>query len=103
MQKGTITVLGHKIECENETGDTIDGDKLSVAIKEGKKTGILYRPGTGAEIGTWKIVNPWKEMAEQLYRITKLQTNRNNILTDERVKVANEIMQQYEQLCKEQQ
>lgn len=58
MQKGTITVLEHTVKCENETGDTIDGDKLSVAIKEGKKTGILYRPGTGAEIGTWKIVNP---------------------------------------------
>lgn len=95
MNKGTITVLGHQVECINETGDTIDGDKLSVAIKEGKKTGILYRPGTGAEIGTWKIVNPeaekWRSIANKLY-------NSWVNLTDDTLK---EAIQEYKQLIEE--
>lgn len=71
MQRTTITVLGHTVECNNHTGDTIDMQQLEEQIQLGDKEGNLYWDGYIVPIGTWKIVNPeaekWKSIADKLY------------------------------------
>lgn len=110
MQKGTITVLGHQVEwwCDTHPIETLEEYHITqiehdIEVYNSKNETMPVLGGEGTIY--WKIVNPeadkWREVARKLYRITKLQTNQNNVLTDERVRVANEIMQQYEQLIQE--
>lgn len=75
MNKGTLIVLGHQIEYENHTGDTIDMVQLEEQVESGDKQGTLYWHGYTIPIGNWKIVNPdadkWRSIAEKLYKSLK--------------------------------
>jgi hypothetical protein len=78
MSKETITMMGHKIEIDNQTGDTIDTAQLEERILLGDREGNLYWDGYIVPIGTWKIVNPEadglkKELAENQQVIQELK------------------------------
>lgn len=77
MQKGKITVLGHRIECRAENLKEVKIEMLLLTndIRAGKKSGVLYgkveTPADGTaidipQIGTWKIINPEAEKLQKI-------------------------------------
>ena len=81
MSKGTITVLGHQVEQESREDGDIDTDDIAEMITAGDTEGSLYVQGWagGIPIGTWKIINPWKEIAHLMYEDLKYGVTREEL------------------------
>jgi len=71
MSNGTMTVLGHTVEYDNHTGDTIDTEEIENDIRQGYASERLWMKNMVLCIGSWKISNPeadkWKNIAKKLY------------------------------------
>lgn len=75
--KNTIKILGHTVEYQLLRGE-IDREYLILQIGNGRKDGIIYELDTTDKripIGSWGIVDPWKEIAGKLYEELKESGN----------------------------